>query len=214
MNSQRFFRACCAFLILFFAAHATAHEDDLESMYERIDLLGCVKANKAQLVTVNRGNSKRDSFLQKCAEATANSPWCAQMIRPNPGSLAVFRCTYGNSQVHQLIHPDESTWKHAFATVMLVEELQKEGIGVCEIYNWWRPEPYNKNVGGAAGRHPYATSADVRFCSKQDQENAFVKLCELRKMGRLRAVGYYPSAALHFGVGDSRANTWGKECPN
>jgi len=203
--------ALLALLCLSFSAFA--HDEDLESVFENFRRLGCVKASPSQIAVVNRGNAKKNLFLQKCAEATNNSPWCAQLTRPNPDSLEIFNCTYGASQVHQLIHPDEATWKNAFAAVALVEELQKLGIQVCEIYNWWRPEPYNKNVGGAPGRHPYATSADVRFCDKAEQEKAFLKMCEFRKAGRLRALGYYPSAALHFGMGDSNPNTWGKSCP-
>ncbi len=203
-----------ALLALFFmSSSAFAHDDDLESVYENFFRLGCVKASRSQIATVNRGNAKKTLFLEKCAASTADSTWCTQIIRPNPASLATFQCTYGSSQIHQLIHPDESTWRNAFNTVKLVEELQKDGIQVCEIYNWWRPEPYNKNVGGARGRHPNGTSSDVRFCTKEDQEKAFLKLCELRKEGRLRALGYYPSAALHFGIGDSRGNTWGRNCP-
>lgn len=192
---------------------ANAHEEDLESAWENIEILGCIKASSSQRTLVNQGNSKKDAFLSACAKATENSPWCAQLIRPNPESLAIFHCTYGDKQIHQLIHPDEETWANAFSAIQLVEDLQKQGIQVCLIYNWWRPEPYNRNVGGAPGRHPLATSTDVRFCTKEDQEKAFLQLCEWRQQGKLRALGYYPSSALHFGISDLRPNTWGKECP-
>jgi hypothetical protein len=112
-----------------------------------------------------------------------------------------------------LIHPDESTWKNAFRAIQLVQELEAKNIKACLIYNWWRPEPYNKNVGGAAGRHPFGTSIDVRFCSMVDMENAHRELCAWRKQGRIRAVGYYGTTALHFGIGDQAGNTWGKACP-
>jgi hypothetical protein len=211
MNSHR--RIIALLALLFASSPAFAHEDDLESIYENFFRLGCVKASRSEIATVDRGNAKKTLFLEQCAAATADSIWCTQLIRPNPDSLDIFHCTYGANQIHQLIHPDESTWANAFNSVKLVEELQKEGIQVCEIYNWWRPEPYNRNVGGAPGRHPNGTSSDVRFCTKEDQEKAFLRLCEARKQGRLRAIGYYPSAALHFGIGDSRGNTWGKNCP-
>jgi hypothetical protein len=97
--------------------------------------------------------------------------------------------------------------------VKLVTELEAKGIRVYQIYNWWRPEPYNANVGGAAGRHPYGTSVDVRMASMGDMEKAFSQLCKWRSQGRLRAVGYYGSTGLHFGIGDKTANTWGKSCP-
>jgi hypothetical protein len=201
--------------LIFTVTQVLAHplEDDLESAQMILGRLPCVKASRSQLAMVNRGNSKKDLFLSRCATATAGSTWCDQLIRPNPDSLEIFHCTYGKAQAHQLIHPDESTWKNAFDAILLVEELQKSGVQVCEIYNWWRPEPYNKNVGGAPGRHPFGTSVDVLLCSKEEQEKAFLKMCELRKAGKLRALGYYPTPALHFGVGDSRPNTWGKSCP-
>lgn len=191
-------------------------EDDFE-LHEgstRFQPLACQAASASQKSQVNLGNTKKDSFLQQCASYTRSSPWCQQLVRPNPSSKATFSCTYGSNQVHQLIHPDERTWSYAYRAVGLVEDLQSQGVRVCQIYNWWRPEPYNANVGGAAGRHPLGTSVDVRFCTKADQEKAFRLLCQYRRAGRLRALGYYSSTSLHFGVGDNTANTWGKSCPN
>lgn len=190
-------------------------EDDFELSlgHERFAPLSCQSASSSQKAEVNRGNEKRERFLNNCASATGNSHWCQQLVRPNPDSVSTFRCTYGSSQVHQLIHPDEGTWNYAFRAVGLIEDLESQGVSVCRIYNWWRPEPYNANVGGAPGRHPYGTSVDVQFCSKADQEKAFHLLCQHRRAGRLRALGYYSSTSLHFGVGDNVANTWGKSCP-
>lgn len=180
---------------------------------DRIQELGCKKVTTSQLFQVNLGNDKKDEFLDLCVRKTGSTYWCSQLIRPNPRSSSVFRCTYGSDQVHQLIHPQESVWKYPITAVQVVQELVSKGIKVCEIYNWWRPEPYNKNVGGAAGRHPYGTSVDVRFCSNSEAIRAFSELCKIRKKGRIRALGYYGSAALHIGVGDRTANTWGRSCP-
>ncbi len=190
-------------------------EDDLEFIFNDNNLSeksSCAKASAAQIAVVNQGNEKKEKFFDTCLKATNNSPWCDQLLRPNPSSKSTFQCTYGASQVHQLIHPDENTWQNAYEAVNIVEELIDKNICVSLIYNWWRPEPYNKNVGGAAGRHPHGTSVDVRFCKKSDQSAAFKELCKMRKQGRLRAIGYYSSTALHFGIGDSAANTWGKSC--
>lgn len=189
-------------------------EDDAELSDSQIDfqMMACRAATTRQIATIDEGNKKKSDFLSQCARETQNSPWCQQLIRPNPSSKNTFQCTYGAKQVHQLIHPDEKTWPFAYQAVRLVESLQQKGIQVCQIYNWWRPEPYNANVGGAAGRHPYGTSVDVRFCSKNDQEKAHILLCEWRKQGHLRALGYYSGTALHFGIGDALANTWGKSC--
>lgn len=189
--------------------------DDYElSVYRHeIQALACSKASKTQKSSITQGNQKKTKFLTQCAKATGNSAWCQQLIRPNPSSKNVFQCTYGESQMHQLIHPNETTWKHAFGAVKLIQELEKKGIKTCLIYNWWRPEPYNRNVGGAAGRHPFGTSVDVRFCSNEEAIKGFNELCKYRRQGRIRAIGYYGSSALHFGMGDSKANTWGKACP-
>jgi hypothetical protein len=173
----------------------------------------CTKASNSQVAMVNQGNQKKDDFLQRCAQTTGGSAWCSQLIRPNPDSVSVFRCTYGESQVHQLINPDESSWKHAHNAVKLIQELEQKGFRIKLIYNWWRPEPYNKNVGGAAGRHPKGTSVDVRFVTNSEADQAFLELCKYRKQGRIRAIGHYGTNALHFGMGDAMNNTWGKTCP-
>lgn len=188
--------------------------EDLELFDDNfVHALACKKATSAQISVVNQGNTKKAAFLQQCARETGGSAWCNQIIRPNPSSISTFRCTYGSSQVHQLIHPNTATWKNAIQAVRLIQELEQKGLRVCQIYNWWRPEPYNKNVGGAAGRHPYATSVDVRFCSNADANRGFDELCKFRKAGRIRAIGHYGTSALHFGIGDSTGNTWGRSCP-
>lgn len=189
-------------------------QDDGEFFLEGLEALGCVRANSSQIEQVTRGNRKKSEFLAACSNATGGSAWCNQLVRPNPSSVNTFRCTYGSELPHQLIHPDESTWKHAFAAVNIIKDLTGRGMKVCQIYNWWRPEPYNNNVGGAAGRHPYGTSVDVRFCSNSDANKAFSELCKMRRAGRLRAIGHYGSSALHLGIGDRVANTWGKSCPS
>lgn len=177
-----------------------------------VQLLYCTKATKAQLATVNAGNAKAGNFLRRCYAETENSRWCDELMRPNPESKPIFECTYGATQPHLLIHPDEATWKYAIRAVNLVREMEAKGVQIAFIYNWWRPEPYNGNVSGSPSRHPHGTSVDVRFATMKDMETAFALLCQWRKQGRLRAVGYYGTTGLHFGVGDGKANTWGKAC--
>lgn len=193
--------------------HSEHIEDDLESVPDlSIQALSCRPASQSQINLLDSGNIKLNKFLRACYSYVRSSTWCNQLTRPNPSSLSVFRCTYGEDQEHRMIHPDESTWKYAFQAAKLVKELQAKSIKVCQIYNWWRAEPYNANVGGAAGRHPYGTSVDVRFCSMADMAKAHKQLCAWRKAGRLRAIGYYGSTGLHLGIGDRLANTWGKSC--
>lgn len=192
--------------------HAIEHDEDVDQV--SVYPLACQAATADQISVINIGFAKLQKFLEMCAKATNGSRWCNQLTRPNPDSVKVFHCTYGTSQPHILIHPDEGTWANAFQAVKLVEELEAKGFKTCIIYNWWRPEPYNKNVGGAPGRHPFGTSVDVRFCSMDEMLKAHDQLCQWRKQGRLRALGYYGTTALHFGIGDVDDNTWGKDCPN
>lgn len=175
--------------------------------------LACKRASRKQVSTVNAGNEKVDKFLSRCYAQTNHSTWCDEIVRPNPDSKPTFSCTYGANQPHLLVHPNEGVWIYAIRAINLVRDLETKGIRVCQIYNWWRPEPYNGNVGGAPTRHPHGTSVDVRFCSNNEAVNGFYELCKHRRAGRIRAIGYYGSTGLHFGVGDTRANTWGLSCP-
>ncbi|MDG0815765.1 hypothetical protein [Bdellovibrio svalbardensis] len=194
------------------APHEHDSQDSSEITEQDFQALGCLKANSNQRYQVDLGNDKKNDFLSLCAKETNNSAWCAQLVRPNENSYNAFKCTYGSNQIHQLIHPDEATWKYPIEGVRVIQDLQAKGLKVCQIYNWWRPEPYNKNVHGAAGRHPFGTAIDVRFCTNGDADRAFKELCKMRAAKRIRAIGHYGSASLHIGVGDKTANTWGKSC--
>lgn len=177
-----------------------------------LEVRGCRKATSSQINTVNLGNQKRTDFLNACIGNTGSEAWCLQVERPNPSSKSIFDCTYGSQQPHRLIHPTSSTWKNAIKAIQLLQRLKTKGVCVSQIYNWWRPEPYNANVGGAAGRHPFGTSVDVRFCTSTDAKKGFDELCKYRRQGEVRALGYYGGTGVHIGVGDSTANTWGRSC--
>jgi len=180
---------------------------------EALRPLKCTPATAKQKTSISQGNAKAAKFLRLCHKASGNSPWCRQLMRPNPSSRETFACTYGSNLPHQLIHPNEATWNNAFRAVLIIRDLQSLGVSVAQIYNWWRPEPYNSNVGGSKSRHPFGTSIDVRFSSLNDMAKAHKLLCQFRKQGRVRALGYYGSTGLHVGIGDTTPNTWGKACP-
>src|SRR4051812_18227516 len=77
------------------AEHGEEIEDDLEIDWLVTNSLGgCTKATAAQLADVNAGNAKAAAFLKRCQEETGNSPWCDQLMRPNPESKESFFCTY------------------------------------------------------------------------------------------------------------------------
>ena len=172
----------------------------------------CTRASLSQIAQVNLGVPKHRTFVERCLAETKSLKYCQQIARPNPDSHRSFDCTYSRSQAHVFVHPDEKTWKNAIEAVKIVTELEAKGIKVERIYNWWRPEPYNQNVGGSPTRHPFGTSVDVRFPSKTEQNKAHTQLCKMRAQGRIRAVGYYSGTGLHLGIGDKAANTWGKSC--
>lgn len=172
----------------------------------------CIKAPDSEMSEILAGQQKFDSFIEQCKGYGIEEKWCDQLTHPNKASKATFNCTYGEKTPHILIHPDESTWISAFKAAKLVQRLNSENIHVVEIYNWWRPGQYNKNVGGSKIRHPFAVSVDIRMNSMQDMEAAHKKLCGWRKKGDLRALGYYGNTGLHLGIDDEVPNTWGKDC--
>lgn len=190
-----------------------AHELEMQlSAFDLVAEQSCQKATTAQKNKINQGNDLRKTFQSECIKKTGNPELCAEVERPNPDSKSIFSCTYGANQPHLLINPSQSTWKNAFKAIEIVEKLKAKGFCFAEIYNWWRPEPYNKNVGGAAGRHPFGTSVDVRFCTNKDAIRAFDELCKFKARGEIKAIGYYGSTGVHIGVGDKLANTWGRSC--
>lgn len=193
--------------------HSEYLEDDNESEPGLLEeLAACQRASSSQISVVDQGAAKIGRFLDKCYQETGSKKWCDEVSRPNPSSSNAFHCTYSTQQAHIFVHPDENTWQYAIEAVKIVKDLVSQGVNVSTIYNWWRPEPYNRNVGGAAGRHPYGTSVDVRFADKTNQNKAQKLLCKMRSQGRMRALGYYSGTGLHLGIGDKTANTWGKSC--
>ncbi len=208
------------FTVFLVACSAQAHDHDEEMLDLTEDLIHpsktCTKATPIQLQEVQSGNAKKTLFLSQCAEYGIASELCQQLTRPNPNSKPTFTCTYGESLPHQLIDPDESTWVFAFQGAKIVMELAKHGVTVDHIYNWWRPEPYNKNVGGKPGRHPLGTSIDVRMKDNSNATKALSLLCQWRNKNSdfkaLNALGYYGNTGIHFGVADTLENTWGNPC--
>ena len=85
----------------------------------------CYRATSNQIQEIIKGNQKKDKFLSKCKAAGIDDQWCDQLIRPNPDSEDKFRKTYGNNLPHQLINPNESTWKYAFQGALIVQDLVK-----------------------------------------------------------------------------------------
>lgn len=149
-------------------------------------------------------------FVRTCLEKGVLQRYCFDMTHPNLDSIEQFRCTYPGKP-HLLIPKDESEWTFAFEAALILQNMARETkVCIDEIYNWYRPEPYNKNVGGRPNRHPNATAIDVQFCTKEDAKKAHRALCELYKKKAIWALGSYPSGnKLHIGVRPERHTTWG-----
>jgi|GEM_PF-1246562 len=167
------------------------------------------RATSDQIQTVFTGVNRKDVFLKACLENTQRPDYCQQVMRPNPNSRSIFQCTYPAS-IPWIFIPSPKTWFYAFQVIRWLDEMESEGIKVSLIYNWWRPEPYNKNVGGDPHRHPFGTAIDVFFPTKIDQLNAFRFLCQLERSSFIGALGFYGSSSLHIGIGDplSKNRIW------
>jgi hypothetical protein len=149
-------------------------------------------------------------FMNACIARGISEGFCNNLTHPNSQSIHEFRCTYPGKP-HILIPPDKTKWEHAFKGATLVQNgIKNNELCVEEIYNWYRPEPYNDNVDGKPGRHPEGTAIDVRFCTKEDAKKAAKYFCEQFKAGALWAVGSYPSGdKLHLGMEPEKNTTWG-----
>lgn len=151
-------------------------------------------------------------FVRTCLEKGVLQRFCLNMTRPNriAESVEAFKCTYPGKP-HALIPPDESEWEFGIKAALILQKVSRENkICVEEIYNWYRPEPYNSNVKGRPGRHPNATAIDVKFCTPKDAKAAFKALCEMYREKEIWALGTYPAGIeIHIGVMPEQNATWG-----
>ena len=187
--------------------------------HEKIVTLHTASADQKQKVL--SGIELQNSFLAACKSFGVQDQWCDQLMRPNPNpeEFKTFSWTYGSAiPLHIFIDPDQTTWKNAFRGAIFVQKLEQSGININQIVNWWRPEPYNRNVCGAPGRHPFATSIDVEFKTLSDTRRARKKLCQWFDSAQINSLGYYGNEKVHIGVGDilgpGMGETWGKVCDN
>lgn len=137
------------------------------------------------------------------------------MTHPNNKSEMEFRCTYPDAKTHVLIPPDPTKWELSFRGALELQKIEAAGVCVKEIYNYDRPEPYNNNVQGAPGRHPYGTAIDIEFCTKADARKAVQAFCKQRTPGdvEIKSVGTYSSGIrIHLGNVKPRRGDWGGGC--
>ena len=164
---------------------------------------GKIRANIEQIVDVLKGIALKPEFIEQCEKATDRPDLCKQIIRPNPDSKSIFACTYPPGVASIFIPPEKGVWHFAFQAIRWISEIENLGISFSHIYNWLRPEPYNKNASGHPDRHPFGTAVDIKLRSKGDQHLAFEFFCEKWRSGQMNAIGFYSSASLHLGIGDT-----------
>ena len=172
----------------------------------------CKKGRRAKFAKGKYETGDVTTFVRTCLEKGVLERFCLNLTHPNqdPESMRAFRCTYPGMP-HVLIPKDESEWTFAFEAALILQTMARETkVCIDEIYNWYRPEPYNRNVDGRPNRHPKATAIDVKFCTKEDAKKAHRALCELYKKKSIWALGSYPSGnKLHIGVRPELHTTWG-----
>lgn len=176
---------------------------------------GMVKAGPLETPNQAEQLRLRSEFLTDCAAEGIHPSLCENLTHPNNNSKMEFRCTFPSFTQHVLLPNNRSLWTNGFQGAKAFQEaLEEQGLepnqGACpQIYNYYRPEPYNANVGGAAGRHPNGTAVDVEFCTKEEAQKALNKFAKMRMEKRINSIGIYSSGIrIHIGFGTEKGNTW------
>ncbi len=135
-------------------------------------------------------------FIQRCTSRGISEKLCREATYPNPDSRSAFNGVYGSNQ-NFILMPPESTWDTGIRLLGIAESLSAYGK-VCEIRNWYRPEPYNRKVGGAGGsRHINASAIDIEFCSVAEKNKALKAALAMRqKFAQPAGVGVYGEGSL------------------
>jgi hypothetical protein len=122
------------------------------------------------------------------------------MTFPNTASADTFFDVYSSSTPFILM-PNRSTWNRGVQLLSVAQSMSKFGK-ICEIRNWYRPEPYNSAVGGAgSSRHLDGSAIDIEFCSVTEKNKALqAALSMRRRFGTPPGVGVYgrESKVIHI----------------
>lgn len=135
-------------------------------------------------------------FIEQCTSRGIQEQLCRQATYPNPDSRSAFNRIYGSNQ-NFILMPPENTWETGIQLLGIAQSLSAYGQ-VCEIRNWYRPEPYNGAVGGVGGsRHINSSAIDIEFCSVAEKNKALRAALAMRqKFGRPAGVGVYGEGSL------------------
>lgn len=138
-----------------------------------------------------------DYFVAKCLKRVSSPKLCKEMVSPNTSSKGSFRAVYGSSTPHILM-PKENKFEVGIRLLEMIERAQKidSKIKVCQIANWYRPEPYNSRVGGAKrSQHINANAIDIKFCSRDARNRAKKVFRQLEKKYKTLGIGTYKSSS-------------------
>lgn len=136
-------------------------------------------------------------FLDKCYLRVNEGKFCNEVVSPNKHSKRSFVKVYGSSVPHILM-PKEDKFETGIGLLEMLERAIKidSKIKVCQIANWYRPEPYNSRVGGARrSQHIKANAIDIHFCSRDARNRAIKSFLQLEKKYKKLGIGTYSSSS-------------------
>lgn len=137
----------------------------------------------------------QSSFINTCTARGIREQFCRQITSPNTNSIGTFRRVYGSQPF--VLMPPQSSWDRGIYLLTVAESLAEFGE-ICEIRNWYRPEPYNAAVSGARGsQHLSAGAIDIEFCTVADKNRALRAALAMRQRFQSPpGVGVYGEGSL------------------
>lgn len=128
-----------------------------------------------------------------------------EMVTPNDSNAAK---TCG----HKILLPPQCRWPSGAVQAHLARELRAvinngdaDGPEGITLRNWYRPNCYNKKVGGAgASDHIQARGFDLDFKTPKQRAKAQKYLCDLYKKERLNLQVGVGCLTLHVGMGSPK----------
>lgn len=170
----------------------------------RVGNARCIRGNSRKYQTVLKGNVRQ--FLSKCQSRGISKNICNGLSRPDLGDTRGLQCAYG-SDAKFLVGP-RSVQENGFKVGKILEELQKQ-VKICRVDDWFRPQAYNDAVRSTSSRHKKGGAVDILVCKGQ-QKKAWRILCRMKRQGRIKGLGRYPSGSVHVDL--LQGGQWGGSC--
>jgi hypothetical protein len=130
----------------------------------------------------------------------------AEMVRPHRADAAR-ACGFQTALI-----PPRCRWMSGAVQGLLAMELRRvindgdyNGSNGIQLRNWWRPDCYNRRVGGArSSDHIQARGFDLDFANGNQRAKAQNYLCELYKERQISLQVGIGCVTLHVGVGSPK----------